>query len=123
MRNISFFLTQEQIRNRTKTVTRRHGWRSLKPGTLLQGVLKSQGLKRGEKITKLAVIRVVGVRLEPLNKIITDFNYGLKECAREGFGDYPQLMWPTKFVDFFCDSHRGCTPDTEVTRIEFEFVD
>jgi hypothetical protein len=123
MRNISFALTREQIRNRTKTVTRRNGWRALKPGTLLQGVLKSQGLKRGEKITKLAVIRVVDTSQEPLNRMTDDVRYGIAECVKEGFAYHPTLRFPSEFVKFFCASHKGCAPETEVTRIEFEFVD
>jgi len=42
-RMISMFLTQQQVKARTKTVTRRLGWRWLKPGTLLQPVVKAQG--------------------------------------------------------------------------------
>jgi hypothetical protein len=120
MRNISFMLTVPQIRARTKTVTRRVGWADLKPGTLLQGVVKSQGLKRGEKVEKLAVVRVVSVRREPLFTMLDrTLFYGMNECRREGF---PNLT-PVEFVDMFCQSHRGCTPETVITRIEFEYVD
>lgn len=52
MRNISFALTTEQIRNQTKTVTRRVGWANLKPGTLLQPIEKGQGLKKGDRARK-----------------------------------------------------------------------
>lgn len=123
MRNISFMLTTSQVRARTKRVTRRLGWRNLKPGDLLCGVEKGMGLKAGEKIVRLAVIRVVSVRFEPLRCMTEDADYGLAECELEGFGDHPTLRWPSAFVEFFCGSHRGCTPDTEVTRIEFEYVD
>jgi len=123
MRNISFMLTKEQIRDRTKTVTRRLGWTKLKPGEMLRGVEKGMGLKAGEKVRPLATIRVVSVRAEPLSAMITDPDYGFDECAREGFGDHPSLQWPSEFVRFFCGSHRGCTPDTIITRIEFEYVD
>jgi len=50
MRNMSFFLTTDQIRNKTKTVTRRDGWLFLKPGDIVQACVKCQGLKKGEKI-------------------------------------------------------------------------
>lgn len=69
MRNISFMLTTQQVRDRQKTVTRRLGWRNLKAGELLCGVEKGMGLKAGEKIIRLAVIRVVGVRFEPLRRM------------------------------------------------------
>jgi uncharacterized protein YhfF len=90
---------------------------------LLQGVLKGQGLKKGEQITKLCVVRVVDARQEPLRRMTDDLEYGFGECIKEGFGDNPTLCWPSVFVSFFCGCHKGCTPDTEVTRIEFEFVD
>lgn len=57
MRNISFQLTTEAIRNRTKTVTRRLNWLNLKPGDLLQGCEKCMGRRHGEPLVKLAVIR------------------------------------------------------------------
>lgn len=38
---------------------------------------------------------------------------------RMGFPD----MTPAEFVEFFCASHAGCTPETEVNRIEFEYLD
>lgn len=57
MRNMSFMLTPDQILNQTKTVTRRLGWATLKPGTLVRAVRKCQGLKKGEKIEALAVLR------------------------------------------------------------------
>jgi ASCH domain len=123
MRNISFALTQDQILERSKTVTRRNGWRSLKRGTLLQGVKKSQGLKKGETVTKLSVVRVVDVRPEPLKRMTDDVRYGIAECVKEGFAYHPTLRFPSEFVKFFCASHKGVTPDSEVTRIEFEFVD
>lgn len=122
MRNISFMLTTDQIKARTKTVTRRIGWAKLVPGQLLRGVEKGMGLKAGEKVKELAVIRVVSVRQEPLKAMSDDFEYGFSECEKEGFGDHATLRWPSQFVKFFCNSHRGCTPQTMVTRIEFEYV-
>lgn len=46
MRLISFMLTADQIKARTKTETRRLGWTSVKVGDRLRGVLKSQGRTR-----------------------------------------------------------------------------
>jgi hypothetical protein len=66
MRNISFSLTTEQFKARTKTVTRRLGWTFLEPGTVLMGCEKCMGLKPGEKIVRLGRIRVVSVRRERL---------------------------------------------------------
>lgn len=112
MRNISFALTEPQFRARTKTVTRRLGWETLKPGTLLCGVRKAMGLRPGEKIVRLGVIRVVSVRREPLVQITAG------DCAREGF---PELH-PVEFIEMF-KFHMGCNTCTPVTRIEFEYVE
>lgn len=118
MRNISFALTTEQIRNRTKTVTRRTGWKDLKPGTILCAVVKGMGLKKGEQVERLCMIRVVDVRRERLDCMTRSDGYGAAEVAKEGFpGKSPR--W---FVDFFVASH-GCNAADEVTRIEFEYVE
>lgn len=123
MRNISFSLTTDQVLRRTKTVTRRTGWKNLRPGQELRAVEKAMGLKTGEKIKPIAVIRVLSVRQEPLEALAQDAAYGFDECAKEGFADHPTLRFPSEFISFFCASHRGCTPTSEVTRIEFEYVD
>lgn len=117
MRSISFALTTEQIRNRSKTVTRRLGWDHLKPGTLLQGVVKGMGLKKGESPEKLAVIVVTDVRREYLDEMENRLRYGAGECRNEGFPE----MAGDQFVAMFC-RHMGVKPSTEVTRIEFRYV-
>lgn len=119
MRNISFFLTTDQVRNRTKTVTRRLGWKNLKPGTLLCAVRKCQGLKAGEKVEKLATIKVKFVTQEPLRHLTQLPYYGKDECEREGFPD----MSPEEFIEFFCKAHKDISPDAYVTRIEFEYAE
>lgn len=119
MKNISFQLTTAQIRARTKDVTRRMGWLDLKAGDLLCAVEKGQGLKPGEKIVRLGTIRVVHVRREPLKWMTAGDSYGPIECGREGFPE----MTPAEFVAMFCASHKGCTPTSTVTRIEFEYVE
>lgn len=114
---MSFALTTEQIRNRTKTVTRRLGWKFLKPGDLVRAVVKSQGLKKGEKVEPLAVLRVVDVSQDKLWRLETNLDYGREEVTKEGFPD----KRPDWFVDFFVASHK-CTVYDDVTRIEFEYV-
>lgn len=78
------------------------------------------GLKPGERIEKLAVIRVKYVRREPLNALIggayTD-RMAKREVIAEGF---PELS-ARQFVEMFCQ-HMDCDPDAEVTRIEFEYA-
>lgn len=108
MRQISFFLTEPQFRAGTKDVTRRLGWKNLKPGDRLMGVRKSQGLKAGEHPVELGEVEVVSVRLERLDAITQP------DVEREGF----YLSTPAQFVEMFCE-HMKCEPSTEVTRIEF----
>lgn len=112
MRNISFALTEPQILAGTKTVTRRTGWATLAPGTLLMGVRKGMGLKKGETVHRLRPIRVVSVRREALGAI------DQADVIAEGFPE----MTPAEFVAMFC-AHNNCGPETVVTRIEFEYAD
>jgi hypothetical protein len=123
MRNMSFMLTTSQVQARLKTVTRRMGWEKLRAGELVCAVERGMGLKAGETVKRLAIIRVLDVRIEPLNAMRVDLDYGIAECIKEGFGEHPSLQWPSAFVDFFCRSHRGCTPESLITRIEFEYAD
>lgn len=122
-RNISFAITTEQIRNRTKTVTRRAGWERLKIGETLNGCVKCMGLRPGEKIERLCQIRVTDVRRELLRRLTDDFDYGFRETTLEGFPEGHPKHWPAEFVEMFCGSHGGVTPDSTITRIEFEYVE
>ena len=116
MRNMSFSLTTEQVRKRQKFVTRRLGWDSLKPGDYVQAVKKAMGLKKGEQLEKLTVIRVESVRREPLQQMIDDPLYGKAEAIREGFPD----MTGAEFVAMFCE-HMKVTPDYAPNRIQFVY--
>ena len=113
MRNISFALTTEQFRNKTKTVTRRLGWKFLKKGDLLQGCVKCMGLKEGEKIERLGVIRVVSVRREKLRDIWKEED----ATTKEGFPE----MSCSVFVEMFMRAMK-CTLNGKITRIEYEYV-
>lgn len=112
MRRISFSMTKSQVRDRSKTVTRRQGWLFLKVGDLLQGVEKAIGLKPGEKQVKLDVVRIVAVRRERIDAIID------ADVAREGFPS----MSADEFMQIYCRAMRA-QPSDECTRIEFEYVD
>lgn len=111
MRSISFALTIDQVRAGTKDVTRRLGWRDMKPGTQLRAVNKVMGFRKGEKPIIYGVIEVVSVRREPLSAITAD------DVAREGF---PGLS-PEWFVVMFQTAMRT-RDDIDVTRIEFKRV-
>lgn len=124
MRNISFALTTNQIMEKSKRVTRRMGWKFAKVGQFLRPVKKCMGLKKGESLDILCdPIVLVDVRFEPLRRMTDEIEYGFEECRLEGFGDHPHYQWPSAFVDFFCNSHEKCTPDSIVTRLQFDYND
>lgn len=118
MRNISFAITTRQFLARSKIVTRRLGWVNLKPGETLQGVKKSQGLKRGERVEPLGLIKVIRSDRELLRRIIDFPEYGRLEMILEGFPG----MDPERFIEMFIKSHKGATPESEVTRIQYEYL-
>ena len=126
MRNMSFSMTTQQMRDGTKTVTRRLGWKNLKTGDLVRAVVKGMGLKKGQKVDPIVVIEIVDVRREPLDDLEGSAqgkysrnsfaaNSGYKDVVAEGF---PEMDCP-EFIDMFCAANR-CATDTEIARIEFK---
>lgn len=119
---MSFALTTDQILDESKDVTRRLGWEFLRIGDLLRPVRKCMGLRAGEKLEVLRdPIIVVGLRRERLDRMLTELDYGFEEVRREGFATHPRYRWPSAWVDMFCASHKGCRPETVITRIEFSY--
>ena len=114
MRNMSYAMTTDQVRKKEKWVTRRFGWWFLKPGDLVQPVVKCMGLKKGEKMKKIGKpIRIISTRREPLKAMLDE-----PDATRaEGFPD----MTSVQFVMMLC-KHYKVTPDEEVNRIEFEYT-
>lgn len=110
-RLLSVALTTPQVRRREKTVTRRVGWRMLKPGDELTLCPKVRGRRVGEPLERIVTVEVVSVRREPLSAITAD------DTRAEGFPS----MSPQEFVEFFCATHKGVQPDTEITRIEWAY--
>ncbi|HET6503706.1 MAG TPA: hypothetical protein VFG87_23400 [Amycolatopsis sp.] len=111
-RLMSVALTETAVRERRKTVTRRLGWLFLKPGDRLTLCRKVMGRKPGEPLVRIAEVEVVSVRREQLRHIAPG------ETALEGFPN----MTGGQFVEFFCE-HMKCVPYTEVTRIEWRYLD
>ncbi|WP_245567478.1 hypothetical protein [Nocardia vinacea] len=109
---MSVSLTEGQVRARTKTVTRRMGWLGLEPGTRLTLCRKVMGRRRGEPLVRIVDVVVEDVRRERLALITAE------DVRAEGFPDWT----PNEFVAFFCRSHRGCTPETTVTRIQWRYL-
>lgn len=112
-RNMSFALTTQQIRDRTKTVTRRFGWWNLKPGQIINAVEKSMGIKKGEKINVLCQIRIVSTRQEPLSDMADE------DCAREGF---PHFKDKWEFIAMLIEHYNLDHANVPVNRIEFEYI-
>jgi hypothetical protein len=111
-RLMSVSLTEPQVRTQTKTVTRRAGWLMLRPGDRLTLCRKVMGRRKGEPLDRITDVEVVSVRRERLDAITA------ADVAAEGFPDWT----PDRFVEFFCGSHKGCTPDSDVTRIEWRYI-
>lgn len=115
-RNMSFAMTQRQIIDRWKTVTRRDGWLFVRPGDLLRPVDRVMGFRKGERPQPLLperwLIEVVAVRREPLEAITPD------DVSREGFPG----MTPAEFVTLY-RRHGDKSKDRKVARIEFNYVE
>ena len=115
-RNMSFALTTDQIRDRTKTVTRRDGWLKAKPGDRVRPVLKCMGLKKGECVTPILpsgwLIEFTSVRRERLEEISQE------DVVREGFPE----MSPVEFCVMY-RKHGDRADDGKVARIEFRYVE
>ena len=111
--------TASHVRERMTTVTRRVGWRFLKPNDLVQAVEKTRGVKKGAPISALAILRIRDVRVEPLSRLVTDARYAEDELPREGFPCWSRDDFIVKFLRM----HRLNTVDIDVTRIEFEYVE
>lgn len=111
-RLMSVSLTEPQVRARSKTVTRRAGWLMLKPGDRLTLCRKVMGRRKGEPLERITDVEIVAVRRERLDLITP------AEVIAEGFPE----MTPAEFVEFFCGSHKGCGPASEITRIEWRYL-
>ena len=112
-RLMSVTLTEQQVIDRTKTVTRRKGWLFLKPGDRLTLCRKVMGRRKGDPLVRLAEVEVYDVTRQQLRIDNTGH-----DAALEGFGDW---SW-SEFVEFFC-GHMGGDATQVVTRIEWRYLD
>lgn len=118
-KNISFSMTTSQFIDGSKDVTRRFGWWNVKEGDILNAVEKAMGLKKGEKIKSLGLIRVVSARKEPLNALL-DETYGVDEVRREG---YPFGCKTGKDFAETLARKSGYVLESYCMRIEFERIE
>jgi len=110
-RNMSFAMTVDQVRNKTKTVTRRFGWDFLQPGDILHAVEKGMGIKKGEKIKRICKIRIIGFRKERLCDITQD------DVIKEGFESWDE----EDYINLITDQY-NVKREVVMNRIEFEYV-
>ena len=106
-RRISCAMTVDAVRDRTKTVTRRHvdTWKTLKVGDRLTVVEKAMGLPKGARQVVLAEVEVIDVRVEPLGRIGWE---GAAGTAAEGLAH----LTPAEFAQFWLEGHGYRWPTT-----------
>jgi len=110
---MSVAFTEQAVRDRTKTVTRRKGWRFLRPGDRLTLCRKVMGRKPDEPLVRIVDVEVVDVNFEPLSHITSE------DVAREGFPG----MSREEFVRRFFIVAQGMSWRDWVTRIEWRYLD
>jgi hypothetical protein len=115
--NMAFSKTIEQVRNKTKRVTRRIHKKPIQIGAVYTAIEKGMGLKRGAHVVKICDFIPTDSRWEPLRRMIDEIEYGKREVILEGF----PKMTPAEFVEMFCTMHH-CPPETLVDRIEFKYM-
>ena len=116
-RRMSCSMTIDAVRDRTKTVTRRHvdTWTTLKAGDRLTLIEKGMGLPKGAKQVVLAEVEIVDACIDAVGNITA------RECELEGFPD----MHPDEFRRFWLRCH-GYAADADLRtpcrRIEWRYL-
>lgn len=85
----------------------------LRPGDRLTLCSKVSGRRLGEPLDRIAGVEVVSVRREYLDAITA------ADVSADGF----PLMTPGEFVSFLCATPHGCTAQTEISRIQWRYLD
>ena len=117
-RLMSVSMTEQAVRDRTKTVTRRKGWMFLKPGDRVTLCRKVMGRKPGEPLERIAEVEIVSVRREPLRDVAA-----AGELTAEGFpewelDDFGSLAFIERYF-----RPQGIGPCDDVTRVEWRYLD
>jgi hypothetical protein len=116
-RLMSVAYTEQAVRERRKTVTRRLGWLFAKPGDRITLCRKVMGRKPGEPLERIVDVEIIDVRRERLDDITAG------DIIREGFASPAGYAADrARFIDLFRESMRA-TPETVVTRIEWRYLD
>jgi hypothetical protein len=113
-------MTIPAVKDRTKTVTRRHvdTWKNLRPGDRLTLIEKGMGLPKGAKQVVLAEVEIVDVRIERIADVFDEAD----ATRAEGLGH----MSAREFVEFWLAGH-GHRPDANplvvlCRRIEWRYL-
>ena len=105
--------TIKQIHNAASTVTRRFGLWKIKPGTKLWAIEKGRGLKKGQKVVRICMIRIVSAHEEQ----VQDIRHRPNDLILEGFPD----LTTNEFIRLLCKG-TGKNETSPVNRIEFEYI-
>ena len=128
---MSVAFTEDAVRERRKTVTRRKGWwedkrgrRLVAPGDRLTLCRKVMGRKKGEPLVRLAEVEVVEVTREPLrwlSSLSSEYlpNWAAREMEREGFPGLPS----DEFLGRYFIDAQGMSEHDMVTRIEWRYIE
>ncbi|MBH0780368.1 hypothetical protein [Nocardia bovistercoris] len=98
-RNMSVSLTEKQVRARTKTVTRRAGWRFLEPGTRLMLCRKVMGRRKDEPLVRIVEVEERVGRLRDCAIVAGD-----RSTPTTGF--HPVDPHPPRRIDRWYATHR-----------------
>lgn len=110
-RLMSVAMTEQAVRDRSKTVTRRKGWIFLRPGERITLCRKVMGRRPGEPLVRITDVEVVDIRREPLCAITED------DVAAEGFPG----MSREEFIRRFFVEAQGIGPEDMITRIQWVY--
>ena len=111
-RLMSVALTEQAVRDRRKTVTRRLGWRMLKPGDHLTLCRKVMGRRKDEPLIRICEVEVVDVRRERSGTSRTRTSSERVSTSMSGRRPIPWTLLRAREVQ----------PDTEVTRVEWRYL-
>jgi len=111
-RNMSFSMTTEQVRNGTRPSPA--AWAGATPTRRTAvGGREGAGLRKGEKIKRIRMIRVVSIEAEPLEDLY-EYPDARRRWPARGF----RAWSPGSFLHLFCE-YNGVTLNGWVNRIEF----
>ena len=119
-RLMSVAFTEQAVRERRKTVTRRKGWwtdkhgkRLLWPGDRLTLCRKVMGRKPGEPLVRIAEVEVVSVCREQLINAAHFLEMDREGCGHLTFGEFVERYFKPQ----------GLGLRDYVTRIEWRYLD